>query len=133
MSFETDVLAKYGVGALATRMWWDTVPDGVPAASREAPFCVINEVGGNRRQYIDNSEPEFLNSTLQFNVWGKSREAVGAAARVLCSNILASTTDVWIVTTIGAPVGDYNEVLKLAGSRVDASFWFPNPAYVPDP
>lgn len=129
MSFETDIIAKYEA-AIGGRLYWDTAPTSWTPDQMIAPFCIMQLVGGDYRMYVDGTEHEFLNARVQFFVWGRERIAVSDAMRSLSHAIAESGAIDWIVLPSGAPSGDYNDVLKLRGSRQDFGFWFKNPLYV---
>jgi hypothetical protein len=129
MSFETDMIAKYGA-VFSGRVWWDEIPDGMTADQRAAPFAILQQVGGTTRQYIDDKEqPEFLTARVQVVVWGARRVDVSAKLRDFDAAVKDSNTATWYARSMGEQVGDSNEVLKLRGSRQDFSFTFPNPHY----
>lgn len=129
MSFETDIIAKYQQ-VFNERLWWDTAPDGMTAQDREAPFGVLQIVGGDHRQYVDDTEqPEFLNARVQLFVWGARRIEVSDAMEDFIAEVKASNTADWYAREMGRPVGDSNEVLALRGSRLDFSFTYRNPRY----
>lgn len=130
MSFEENIIAKYAP-VFGGRLYWDTTPREWGPGNMQVPFCIVSQVGGQYRKYVDNTEHEFLNADLQFFAWGNNRVAVSNAVRDLSKAIIESGTTTWITMTSGAPSGDYNEVLKLRGQRQDFGFWFLNPLYVP--
>lgn len=109
------------------RMYWDTAPDNWTATQREAPFCIMQQVGGVTRAYLDNTTSELLNARVQFFVWGKEKIAVATAMHTLRKALMESNTDTFIVVPEGEAMSDYNEVLKLRGSRRDFSIWYPDP------
>lgn len=130
MSFESDVIAKYKA-LFGDRMWWDETPESMTPADREAPFAILQGVGGSTRQYVDDKqEPEFLNARVQVMVWGARRLEVSSALRDFASAVRASNTEDWYARPMGEPVGDSNTTLKLRGSRQDFDFHYRNPNYV---
>lgn len=130
MSFTDDIIIKYAP-TLAGRMWWDEIPASLAAtlgsADTVAPLCVVEQVGGVERVYVDNEPAPFQNARVQFTVWGRSRRDVDIALDALRLVILASGSTVWYARPEGAKMHDANEILKLRGSRQDFVFWYKNP------
>lgn len=129
MSFESDITTKYE-SIFAGRMYWDTAPDAMTTAERQNPFCIVQQVGGEERIYVDMTSCDMLNARLQFMVWGARRMAVADAVRTLRKAILDSNTQTWVAQPLGAMAGEYNDVLKLRGARQDFDFWYPDPLAV---
>jgi len=138
MSFESDIIAKYA-GLFSDRMWFDTAPEGTPRADLSAPFCIVQQVGGEDSWFIDNSLKDKQRARVQFFVWGERRDEVSLAMRQLRQMIALSITPEWITSPVGAPVADWNEVLDLRGLRCDFEFAYADefaaepvePVYVP--
>lgn len=126
MSFETDLITKYE-SVFGGRLWFDQIPDGTPRSQLSAPFGIMQQVGGKDQWYFDNTLPDYQNARMQFWVWGDRRIAVADAARTLRKAIADSNTSTFITMPQGAAVGDYNEVLKLAGARQTFGFWYTDP------
>lgn len=130
MSFTDDIITKYAP-TLVGRMWWDEIPAKLGAAlaalDAVAPFCIVEQVGGVERVYVDNDPSEWQNARVQLTVWGSQRRDVDAALDALRLVILASGSVDWYARPEGAKMHDANEVLKLRGSRQDFSFWYKNP------
>lgn len=124
MSFESDIVAKYGA-VFGGRIFFDTAPDGWTTVQMAAPFCIVNQINGSERWYVDNSRSELQSTHLQFFVWGARREEVSAAANAFRSAAAASNAADFIVIPTGAVVNDFNEALKLRGTRQDFIFWHP--------
>ena len=130
MSFETDIIALLNP-LFANRVWFDTTPDNYSATQMAAgEFCLINQTGGDDKWYVDNSLHEFANARLQFTVWGPTRIGVSGKIRELRKLIADSSSATFITLPQGAPVSDYNEVLKLRGSHQTFGFWYPEPTAV---
>lgn len=130
MSFETDMITKYGP-TLAGRLYWHETPDNWQPADRNAPFCIMQQVGGKRQTYVDDKEqPEYLNARIQFFMWGSNYMSVAEKMRELQAVIMASNEPEFYAEIIGEPVSDSNDVLKLRGSRQDVGFWWKNPLFV---
>ena len=130
MSFTDDIITKYAP-TLASRMWWDEIPAKLAAAlaNNDAvlPFCIVEQVGGVVRQYVDGDPSEWHNARVQFTMWGSQRRDVDAALDALYLVILASGSATWNARPEGAKMHDSNEVLKLRGSRQDFVFWYKTP------
>lgn len=130
MSFEEDIIAKYGP-TLAGRLYWDTAPEGWQAEQMDAVFGIMQQVGGKRQEYVDDKDqPEYLNARVQLVLWGRRRIEVSNKMRELQAVVMASNTPDFYAGVLGEPVGDNNEALKLRGSRQDFSFWYKNPLFV---
>lgn len=125
MTFRADVIAKYKA-VFAGRLYFDTSPEGWTPEQMVAPFCIINQVGGEERRYIDNTLHEFGNADLQFFTWGARLDEVDAAMRALSAAIAASSTDTFVTISYGAATSDYNDILKLRGLRQTFGFWYKN-------
>lgn len=129
MSFETDIISKYKA-VFGDRLYWDTMPVDWVRANMNDPFGIMQIVSGKERLYMDNSQHEFLNARVQFSIWGNLRTEVSDTARELAAEIAQSNTAEWIANPEGSASSDFNEVLKLRGSRQDFVFWYKNPHYV---
>jgi hypothetical protein len=129
MSFETDLTALLSP-LFNGLFWFDTAPDDFNPADAQANFCIAQQVGGTDKWYIDNSRPGMQNARMQLYVWGPRRIEVADTARALRKVIADSITSEWITMPYGAAVSDYNEVLKLRGSRQDFGFWYKDPLVV---
>ncbi|HEX8586170.1 MAG TPA: hypothetical protein VF680_17390 [Allosphingosinicella sp.] len=126
MGFEADVITKYE-SVFGGRLFWDTSPEGWTTTDRNAPFGIVQQVGGVERIYLDNTPSALANARLMFWVWGARRTEVCDALRALRKAVLDSNTATWVATPEGAPSHDFNEALKLRGSRQDFSIWYPDP------
>ena len=131
MSFTDDIIIKYAP-TLAGRMWWDEIPPKLALTLAEptaavAPFCIVEQLGGVERVYVDNEPCAFSNARVQFTMWGRQRRDVDAALDALRLVILASGSNDWYARPEGVKMHDSNEVLKLRGSRQDFVFWYKNP------
>jgi Protein of unknown function (DUF3168). len=129
MSFETDLIDKYGA-IFGGRLWHDTAPDDFNPNAAPDVFCIMQQVGGTDRWYVDNTLPGMQNARMQFFVWGPRRIEVSDAARALRKAVADSIAINWVTSPLGAAVNDYNEVLKLRGARQDFGFWYPDPLAV---
>jgi hypothetical protein len=125
MSFETDIITKLGP-VFGNRIYFDTTPDNWKVSDRLAPFCLVNGTGGSEALYVDNTQHDKLNTVLQFSIWGSKRIAVSEAARTLATTIAAANTSDFIAWPESAAVSDWDDVLKLRGSRQSFSFWYLN-------
>jgi hypothetical protein len=130
MTFEATLIALLNP-LFANRVWFDTTPDGYSAAQMQAgPFCVVQQVGGDDRWYVDNTLYDMQNSLMDFTVWGPTREGVMEKIRALRKLLADSNSPTFIVLPQGAPVTDYNESLKLRGAHQKFGFWYPDPLAV---
>lgn len=130
MSFETDMISFYGT-TMAGRLYWDTAPQGWQPQQMDAPFAIMQQVGGKRQNYVDDKEqPEFCNARVQIFMWGRRRTDVSQKMRELTAAIMASNSPDFYASVEGEMMGDSNEVLDLRGSRQDFSFWYRNPLFV---
>lgn len=128
MSFESDIVAKYG-GLFNDRLWFDSAPEGTPRSDMSAPFCIVQQVGGDDSWFIDNSLKDMQHARMQFFVWGERRDEVSMAMRQLREAVALSITPTWITSPLGAPVADWNEVLDLRGLRCDFGFAYADEFY----
>jgi hypothetical protein len=129
MSFETDLIALLTPLFPTKRVWFDTTPDGIDLSA--GMFCIIQQVGGDDRWYVDNTPHDFANARLQFTVWGPTtRSAISDKMRELRTEIMAANSATLITLPQGAPVSDYNDVLKLRGAHQSYGFWYPDPTAV---
>lgn len=128
MSLATDFIAYYQ-SVVDGRMWWNTIPKGNSAQSLATPFILLQHMGGPRRQYVEDTQPEFLQARVQVEVWGARVLAVDAAMRAFIGEVIASNSADWYARISGEPIGDHNEALDLHGSRVDVMLAYRNPDY----
>ena len=105
-------------------------PDAMPSGFRPlAPALVYQQVGGVDAWYVDHTLPEYQNARLQFFVWGEYRYEVALKMEELRATMAnAVNLNIGFITEpFGAPVDDYNEVLKLRGARQDFGLWYKSP------
>ena len=127
--FEDDFIQKY-MPVFDGKLYWDTAPAGQTPTERNNPFGIVQQVGGDNRKYVDDTEqPEFLTARLQLYVWGARRNEVSPKMREFVSFAKASNTKDWYIREAGAAVGDFNDVLQLRGQRQDFILTFKNPDY----
>lgn len=122
MTFEEELTAL--IGALCNNeVYWDTTPEGyiVP----DTGVVILQSVGGERDWYVDQSRPEIQHMRVQVQAWGRRRLDVFALINAIEKKLSESSCT---VVPYGAPIGDYEDILKLHGSRQDFGFWYATPA-----
>lgn len=132
MSFEANLTALLSP-LFSDRFWWDTMPDAIDLKTT-GNFCIAQQVGGLDQWYVSQELPEWQNARMQFSVWGKRRIDVTADAdriRAALANSIAA--NVFVVSPMGGRVNDYNDALKLYGSRVMFEIWYRTDQAPPDP
>jgi hypothetical protein len=122
MTFEEDVISKYQA-TFNGRLFFDTAPDGWTPNDMAAPFCIIEQIGGDERWFVDNTRSEMQRVYLQFSVWGARRSEVANTARTFRDVAAASNMPDFIVIPSGTIRSDYNEPMKLRGTLQDFIFW----------
>lgn len=84
------------------------------------PCIVYQQVGGEAFDYLEGKVPDKANARIQVWVWSRSRMECSEIAR---SARLLLVEGAIKARTLGAPVSDYNEPMKLYGCRCDYSIW----------
>lgn len=128
MSIEVEMIQRFK-GVFNGKLWWDETPDNMTAADRVEPFGIMEIAGGSTREYVDQSEPEWITARVQVFVWGARSIAVGEAMRRFTAAVRASNDKDWIARPQTEAVGDSNSTLKLRGLRADFSITYRNPLY----
>lgn len=95
----------------------DVIPDGAPTF----PLIVYQQVGGQAYEYLDKSLPGHDHARVQVWVWSRTRLEASDIIRQARVALVGSDLT---VETIGAATSDYNEALKLYGSRQDFGIWY---------
>lgn len=115
MSLEGDLKTVLGA-VVSDRVYPDTTPD-----RPTFPLIVWQQVGGDAVDFVPCVVASKSNARVQVWVWSKTRlEASDLAHQAR----LAMVEGALRATTLGAPVSDYNEALKIYGSRTDYSVWY---------
>lgn len=100
------------LGGLAGGRFYADVPPDAPTF----PLLIWQRVGGQAKEYLDQSLPSHDHARVQIVAWSKTRLEADSLIRQARVALLASD---YAVETYGAAVADYNEALKLYGSRQD--------------
>lgn len=103
-------------GIAGDRIYTDT-----PNDNTQFPCVVFQQVGGSVLNPLECADPNLDNARIQVWVWAKSRTEVRTVERQVR---IALTTGSLKAYAYGAPVSDYQEPLKLYGSRTDFSIWY---------
>ncbi len=115
MSLEGDIRTTLGP-LVGNRVFPDVTPDAVTF-----PCIVYQQVGGRAHDFLEGKVPDKSHSRMQVWVWSKSRlecsEIAHAARLLLVEGPMKAAT-------MGAPVSDYNDALKLYGCRCDYGIWY---------
>lgn len=120
MSFKTDLIALLTPHFTNGDVFLMTTPDGY---APDHAFVVLQGVGGDDEMYIDQSIPDTIHRRVQAFIWGRDIQEVEAKEELLYGVLLNTINDPLSrfigVEPMGAPSDDYNDVLKLFGSRQD--------------
>lgn len=116
MSIEASLYTLLG-SLVGGRCWPDVMPDG----NTTFPFIVYQQVGGVAMEYMDQTLLDKDHARIQVLVWSKTRLEASSIARSAREALLGSSL---AVETYGAPVSEYDEALKLYGSRTDYGIWY---------
>ncbi len=115
MSLESSLYALLGP-LVSNRCWPDVPKDGNTAF----PVIIYQQVGGVAEEFLDKTLPDKDHARVQVWVWSKTRLEASQIAR---SARVALVGSAMAVETYGAPVSEYNDALKLYGSRTDYGIW----------
>lgn len=130
MTFKTDMIALLNP-AVGNNFFLVTAPDGFRSSDA---FAVMTVIGGDDRFYVDQSLPDLEHRRVQINVWGNELPEVEAATNLIRATLAASINDPLTrfvgVEPLGQASDEYNDVLKLFGSRQDFGIHWRNPAIV---
>lgn len=100
-----------------------TYPDVAPEGAVTAPYCTYQFVGGEAITFLDRALPGLRNARVQVNVWSKTRLECNDLARQIEDVLrLAATLQ---AQPLGAFVSDFDDDVKLYGTRQDFSIWSP--------
>lgn len=103
------------------RVYWDTLDEGYVIA---APVLICQQVGGEAFWYVDDTMPSHKNARIQITVWGQRRKEVNTLARLVEKTICEAHLT---AKPVGAFVSDYEEPLKLFGTRQQFDIWYLDP------
>jgi hypothetical protein len=105
------------LGGLAGGRFYADVPPATPTF----PLLLWQRVGGQASEYLDQSLPSHDHARVQLTAWAKTRLEADALIREARVAMLGSSH---AVETFGAAVADYDDALKLYGSRQDFGIWY---------
>ncbi|NID06653.1 DUF3168 domain-containing protein [Luteibacter jiangsuensis] len=86
------------------------------------PLIVYQGVGGVAIDYADQTAADKDNARVQVWVWAETRLSASDLSRQVRDAMMAIDLP---VKTLGSPVSEMNDVLKLYGARTDFSIWYP--------
>lgn len=98
------------------RAYPDVTPD-----SPVFPLLTYQQVGGRAFEYLSQTIPDKEHARIQINVWARTRLEASSMARAARAAIIGHT---WAAQTYGAPVWDFNSVMKIYGCRQDFGIWY---------
>lgn len=120
MSFKSDLIALLTPHFEGGDVFPLTTPDGY---NKRYPFGILQGVGGEDRMYVDQSLPDLIHRRVQVWIWGEDYLEVEAQQELVYATLLGSINNPLTrfvgVEPKGGPTDDYNDVLKLYGSRQD--------------
>jgi hypothetical protein len=128
MSFKSDLIALVAPLFDDNGAFFMTTPDGFKS---DAPFAVVQIVGGEERMYAGQELPDVLHRRVQIWIWGSRAIDVEAKQELLYGTLLNTANDPLTrfvaVEPMGAPTDDYNDILKIFGTRQDFGIWWKYP------
>lgn len=105
------------LGPLAgNRCYPDTAPNG---AAR--PYMTYIQIGGRAENFLESEPVGKRNGRFQINCWADTRAAAIALARSVEDTLVSSSLQAFV---LGAPSAEYDDVVRLYGTRQDFSVWF---------
>ena len=120
MSFKTDLIALLIPRFNNGDVFITVTPDGY---NQRYAFGILQGVGGDVRMYVDQSLPDLIHRRVQVWIWGEDLLEVEAKMELVYATLLGSINDPLTrfvgVEPKGGPTDDYNDVLKLHGTRQD--------------
>ncbi|THJ30942.1 DUF3168 domain-containing protein [Lampropedia aestuarii] len=117
MTIETELFALLG-SLVDGRCHPDTTPD-----TPVFPCIVYQSVGGQAYDYVERKPPDSENYRIQIICWTKRRAETTALALLVRQKIIEAGHAFKSAKTLGQAVSQYEEPLKLYGSRQDFSIW----------
>lgn len=122
MTFKTDLTALLAPHFIDGDVFHTTAPDGYVETSSHV-FAITQGVGGDEEMYVDQEIPDTIHRRVQFWFWGRDLLEVEAKHELIYGVLLNTINDPLSnfigVEPMGGPTDDYNDVLKLYGSRQD--------------
>ena len=98
------------------RVYPDVTPD-----NPTFPLIVYQQVGGDVVEFVEGEVADKDNARMQVWVWATTRLEASSIARQARLALVEGSLK---ATTMGAPVSEYNEVLKKYGNRTDFNIWY---------
>lgn len=117
MTVESSLFALLGP-LVGNRCYPDSTPD-----NPTFPLIVYQGAGGQAREWLDRTLPETENYRIQVECWAKTRAEASALALAVRQKIIEEGVGFDSAQTLGQAVTDYQETLRLYGSRQDYSIW----------
>ncbi|NHC63104.1 tail completion protein gp17 [Paenalcaligenes suwonensis] len=88
------------------------------------PLIIYQVVGGEAKDYLERRLPDCEHYRVQVFCWSKSRAEASALALNVRQQIIEQGKDKFpSASTVGQRVSQYEDVLKLYGTRQDFSVW----------
>lgn len=97
-------------------------PDMTPDAP-VFPLVVYQVVGGEVVEFYNRTISQTENYRLQVYVWGMRRLETGKLMRRVRKQLVENSANFESLRTLGQATDEYNEALKIYGSRQDFSAW----------
>lgn len=105
---EAEVIAKIKAAVPTIKVYHDVAPNDA-----NAPYVVIQRVGGAGHQYLDHQTPGAYQVRLQVAVWAADRLSANRHSRSIESALL----ELHATTPIGAAVAAHDPETDLFGMR----------------
>lgn len=87
------------------------------------PLIVYQVVGGEVVEFYDRTIANTENYRVQVYVWAKSRLEAEGLIRQVRKVLVEESSSFDALKTLGQATDEYNEVIKIYGSRQDFSVW----------
>jgi hypothetical protein len=113
VSFESDLFDALK-GLVGNRCFPDVAP-----INTVRPYITVQKVGGSAWNFLESAVVGKRHARVQVNCWADTRLAAAALARSVENALVVSTAIRAYVE--GAVVDDYNDDVKLYGTRQDFS------------
>ncbi|WP_313332185.1 DUF3168 domain-containing protein [Comamonas sp.] len=108
--------------SLLTTVCPDVFADFAEEPLPSGDFVVYQQITGDVINPIANDVPDLRNSRMQITVWSKSRIRANELSRQI--EDLLRTTELFQARPETALTNDFDEEVKLRGSRQDFSIWW---------
>lgn len=100
------------------RCYSDVTPD-----APEFPLIIYQVVGGEAIDFYERTVANTENYRVQVYVWGARRLEVEQLMRMARKQLVEHSANFESLITLGQATDEYNETLKIYGSRQDFSAW----------